>query len=276
MVIKLKHSIVLMFSLLIILSAQWPVSQETIEVGFGALYQNRYSTSLQFNSIAEPIVPYDAGEVIFYQDESHFSNNSLSERNLLIIHHSKEYRTLYSNFDARIETKNRLHVENSVTLGNTSGKSEFSIYDTELEQWISPYLMLPVMDKLFNIDQFINPALISNSEEFPLVDGLTVSSSNYVLQFSINENLNLPRRVKISHLGQTLCDYTFESLKMVDGELLLNGINCLTPDSVWFTNNRFISSNVLLIPGRAVFEITIEDQNGKESKVRYIINVLQR
>lgn len=262
-------------SILTLISAQWPSEQESIETSFGEYNEGFFSNSVVYSSFDDSFLPYESGEVIFYQDDSIYSNSSLSENNLLIVHHTKDYRTQYYNFNERQETRNRLRVEQSVTLGSTNGKSEFAIFDSELEQWINPYLMLPVNESSLIQNPISNPVLISRSGEIELFDGQTVSSKNYILQFSIAEGIALPKRVKVSHLGQTICDYNFESLKMVDGDLFLNGSDQLPVESIWRANNLIHTSAFLLIPGRAVIEITIENQHGNESKIRYTISVLQ-
>ncbi len=260
---------------------QWPVDQKTVVATFGQNFVGGFHNGIDIAGAGQEVRPLDAGMILFYHEEKKDPNGLPSGiGSFVVLQHEKKLRSLYGHMALSDEiVSDRLTVcTASSVLGKVGegGYSEgarlhLSAFDTELNQIVNPYLLLPPLEE--RIRPTVRNVILKNKDKIlqlpdggPIQDGMwAVSADVYDQSASVRYFCPMaPYKINVYLNGQETFQATFDALKEKDGYLRLYPTADISYSALYEGDLTMKLGTVQLSRGLVNLEIIVKDFAGNE------------
>lgn len=275
-----------LFTVIIFLSAfstygfQWPVSDVVLISTFGESKFNGYIKGLDLGGAAQVVRPIDSGELVFYSRQGASPMDLPSGLGVYSIYqHKNGIRSLYGHLEDGSMNTDKYKISMSDTIGTmgTTGTAvgamlHLQVIDTEFEKYINPLLSLPLLKD--QSKPLIKDVYLSSKEvKITIGSEKKIKSGVYGLSADIRDLSEstgyycplAPYAVSIFMNGENLANIIYESMKVSDGEMLLEGSEGISCSELYQSDWEIFIGNFEFNPGDVMIEISVKDFAGNES-----------
>lgn len=283
----LLTSLILLTVLIPVFTFDWPqddISPKRFFSFFGQKRANTISNSLIFSE-SETAKACDNGQVavIITEHEDGFNWFESTLGNAVIIAHEDSLSTVYANLD-QDNFNQQLFLNPKVTTGtdlSTTGNSawqekesylEFQIIDTKNHNYINPLILMPRIGKEETLT-LTNITLQNKFGKFYDLETQKNLPAGVYKVYRKRQNLAVPYKTAISVNGSESEKITFDTLKMAEDELSVEG-NYLYPVSKLYIENDLMLMGELYLPhGKDTIALIVTDFSGNEKSRRFNVTV---
>lgn len=276
---RILFYLILTLSFVSVYGFQWPVEDVVIISTFGESEFNQFVNGINIGGKSQDVKPIDAGELVFYSRPGASPLDLPSGLGVYVIYqHNNGIRSLYGHLeDGSVNTDQQL-----VNLYDTIGRMgatgsaigtmlHLQVIDTEFEKYINPLLSLPLL--IDGSKPLINEVYLINEE------GMNVLTPNELIKsgvFGLSADIRdlsesagyycplSPFSISLFINGENLANINFESLKISDGEMVLQESEGITHGRLYRGDWEFYLGDFELNPGDVMIEISVKDFAGNE------------
>ncbi|MDA3808766.1 MAG: peptidoglycan DD-metalloendopeptidase family protein [Spirochaetaceae bacterium] len=275
--------LLIFFSYCSLFAYQWPIAGGFLTASFGENNANSFLKGIRISGYGSVVSPFLKGEIIFYSDENSQLTSVMG--NTRVLHHDNGFRSIYGHLEnAYREPENFFVTENDQLgiVGNSGRSYEKSlflmIYDTKLNQYVNPQIILPPSGDL-------TPPVISkvyilkNEEKIELHDKNSLVSGKVKIYAEIidyggssqNNIETVPYSISMFYLGNEINLIKYDTLKEERGELILQGGRPVTFSHLYDGDNFYLGE-INLSSGIAFLEISASDYYGNSNHRTFQFN----
>ncbi|MBQ0003523.1 MAG: peptidoglycan DD-metalloendopeptidase family protein [Treponema sp.] len=282
-------------SALLILSAaaipvftfDWPQENIGSDKFFSFFGQKRAETISNSLIFAEPETAKvcDKGQVavIITEHEDGFNWFESTLGNAVIVAHEDSLTTVYANLDQDNFNKS-LFNSTEVTTGtvlSTTGNSawqeqesflEFQIIDTKNHNYINPLILMPRIGKEESLT-LTDIKLQNKFGKFYDLDSQKNIPAGVYKVFRKKQNLAVPYKTTLFVNGAETEKITFDTLKMSDKNLAVEGRKFYTINELYIENDLMLMGELYLPHGKDTISLIVTDFSGNEKSRIYNVTV---
>lgn len=279
MIRKILFVIILFLSVFNIYGFQWPVSNVILISTFGESNIDEYVKGLDIGGGIQDVRSIDEGELVYYSNQNASPLDLPSGLGTYVIYqHKNGIRSLYGHLeDSSLNTENyRIGISDKIGVMGTTGAAKgamlhLQVIDTEFEKFINPLLSLPLLrdqNKPIIKDVFLQ------SQEIRIILGSEkiIKSGVYGLSADIRDLSDgagyycplAPYSISIFMNGENLANLNYESMKVSNGEMLLEESVGISHDELYQSDWEIFIGNFEFNPGDIMIEISVKDFAGNE------------
>ena len=258
---------------------QWPVSEISVLASFGQNEFGSFLKGINLGGSSQDVKALDSGELVFYSHQGGSPMDLPSGLGTYVIYqHNNGIRSLYGHLQ-----DNSIHTEKLIVgledvigkTGNTGMDSGSMLYlqliDTEFKKYINPLLSLPLLN-----DQckplIKNVYILSRGKKIILNSKTKIESGVFGLFADIRDsgadtvfyNPLAPFSISLYLNGENLANINFESLKVVDGIMLLEESDGISYEELYKNDWEYFLGKFEFNPGDVMIEISVKDFSGNE------------
>ena len=283
-------SLFLVFVAALSFSYQWPVDQKTVVTTFGQNIAGGFHNGIDLAGAGQDVRPLDAGIILFYQVEKSDPRGLPSGiGSFVVVQHEKKLRSLYGHLNISEEiVSNKMTTCSATEVLGKSGEGGYSegarlhlsAFDTELNQVVNPYLLLPPLEE--KIRPTVRNVILRNKEKAlslpdagPFSDGTWAVSADIFDQSSAVRYFcpMAPYKISVFLNGQETFQVTFDAIKEKDGTLRLYPSADVSFPMLYESELTMKLGSVQLNRGLANLEIIVKDFVGNERILSYQFRV---
>ncbi|MBQ0162854.1 MAG: hypothetical protein KBS84_06825 [Treponema sp.] len=256
----------------------WPqdnISAKKFFSFFGQKRANTISNSLIFSE-AETAKVCDNGQVavIITEHEDGFNWFESTLGNAVVVAHEDSLSTVYANLD-QDNFNQQLFLNPEVTTGtelSTTGNSawqeeesylEFQIIDTKNHNYINPLILMPRIGKEESLT-LTNITLQNKFGKFyDLETQRNIPAGVYKI-YRKKQNLAVPYKTAVSVNGSESEKITFDTLKMAEDELAIEGNYFYPVNKLYIENDLMLMGELYLAHGKDTISVIVTDFSGNE------------
>ena len=290
MIRRVFFAVFIFISVFSIYGFQWPVQNVVLISTFGESEFNDYVKGLDLGGDVQDVSPIDPGELVFYSHQGASPLDLPSGLGAYIIYqHKNGIRSLYGHLeDSSLNTKD-YKVERSDKIGTmgTTGTAvgamlHLQVLDIEFEKYINPLLSLPLLND--QSSPIIKEVYLNSSEVKILLDSKKIIKSGiYGLSADIRDLSEsagyycplAPYTISIFMNGENLANINFESMKVKNGEMLLEESIGISHKGLYLSDWEIFIGNFEFNPGDVIIEISVKDFAGNESVKIFSLKVTE-
>ncbi len=271
----------------------WPVEKKILTATFGESRKNHYHAGIDIAGGDQAIHPIEKGELVFYSEEADDPEDIPSGMgSFIVLEHQGGIRSIYAHIERGSIQKNKIAVEKPDVIGVTGdtgysvGKHlHLEIFDKELNQLVNPLLLLPALED--KQAPFLKSLyLVKNGEQTALKRWQFIGAGTYELQLEVYDQSQFvryfcpmaPYSISVFLNGEETFSLQYDSLKDVQGEIVLNGKSGLTLRKHYVADQDWLirAGRLELKPGESNVEIVIKDYAGNERATPVYFSVKQQ
>ncbi len=267
---------------------EWPVKERILLSTFGENRRDHFHKGIDIGGGSQEIHPVDAGEVIFYREDSgsylDFPNGLGA---FIVLEHDRGFRSLYAHIKAETLNISEETVETDDLLGiigetgSTSGKYlHLEIIDTEFNQVVNPLLLLPPLPDtqkpVIKAVQFERDNILT-----AVSDNINYQSGRTYILLDIRDFCEYvryshpmaPHVIDIFLNGEELYHISYEALKEKNGLLRLVQSDDAVFDDFYYSDWNVRLGPVMLNSGETRIEIITKDIAANENSKMISLNI---
>ncbi len=268
-------------------AVEWPqeeISEEAIVSNFAQNIGGHLSTSIIFADPAEVKAIKDGKILIVIsdiEDDSDFFPSTLGSS--VILSHEDGLISVYSNLD-RLSVNdnigNKTTLEEGAVIGETGNSGwqnersnlEFQIIDTQKSTAINPKILLPRTEN--EKDYSLNGIVLENKDGtiYDLREHKIFPSGQYKAYHTRN-SIEAPYKITAAINGVIVDEISFDTIGIQNGRLYVIGKKQYDSADIFPDENRILSGEFMLTPGKSTLTLTVEKFSGKQKQVNYILSV---
>lgn len=271
--------VILFTSLIPIYGFQWPVADVVIVSTFGKSEFKQFLKGIDIGGESQEISPIEEGELVFYSSPGTSLLDIPSGLGTYVIYqHKNGIRSLYGHLEDGSVNIDQQQISLSDTIGimGSTGSAvgtmlHLQVIDIEFEKYINPLLSLPLL--IDGSKPAINEVyLISGEGKKAISSGEIISSGVFGLSADIRDLSEYaayycpvsPFSISLFINGENLANINFESLRIKDDKMILQGSDGLFHDKLYREEWEFYLGEFEFSPGDVMIEISVKDFAGNE------------
>jgi len=263
---------------------QWPIAGGFLTASFGENNLNSFLKGIRISGHGSVVSPFLEGELIYYSSESDPLASVMG--NTRVLHHENGFRSIYGHLENTFSEPEKFILSESDQLGivgNTGRSYEKSlflmIYDTVLNQYVNPQMILPpsgdeeppVISHVYILDNDIKTELQSINTlpqgKVKILAEIIDDGGN-----SYNSIKTVPYSISMFYLGNEMNVIKYDTLKEDNGELILMGGRPVSFINL-YNGEHFCLGELNLSPGIAYLEISTSDYYGNSSTKTFQLTI---
>lgn len=277
--------ILCLLNLTVISAYQWPCNRDYLSSLFGKVTNGVVEDGIRFNNDGQAIYPLAKGEVIYYQDEFKFGDNTYhgDDGNLLVLRHVGEFKSYYSNFHSDMDFSKMESINKSEMLGVSTSEYDtfkFSIFDERRKLYINPQQILPYLNdenrpviSSVVINSLGKEIKLARNRRVPAGDSSIYINAWDVIKVNDKYRKFTPFSINVFVDGFERYNSSLSSIKEVDGFIYIAGDNDIPIGDFISGGNMIFGGDIFLTKGRSLIEIVIKDIDGNEASKSYSVVV---
>lgn len=283
-------TVILYTALIPIYGFQWPVADVVVVSTFGESEFKQFVKGIDIGGVSQDIRPIDSGELVFYSSPGTSPLDIPSGFGTFVIYqHKNGIRSLYGHLENGSVNIDQQQISLSDTIGimGSSGSAvgtmlHLQVIDIEFEKYINPLLSLPLL--IDGSKPIINEVYLINEEgKKEISSGEIINSGVYGLSADIrdiSENVAYycpvsPFSISLFINGENLANISFESLKIKDDKMILQGLKGISHDELYRDEWEFYLGEFELNPGDVMIEISVKDFVGNEGVKIFPLKIME-
>jgi Peptidase family M23 len=287
---RISFLVILFLSVFNTYGFQWPVSDVVLISTFGGSEFGGYVKGLNLGGQTQDVKAIDSGELVYYSYQSASPLDLPSGLGSFVIYqHNNGIRSLYGHLeDSSLNTtKYQVSTLDKIgTMGFTGTAIGAMLYlqviDTEFKKYINPLLSLPLLP-----DQnkpLINKIFLSlNDSRLVLGQIKSLKTGIYELSADIRDLSDkagyycplAPFSISIFMNGENLANIDFESMKVREGQLLLQDNDKWSYKDLYNGDWEVFIGSFEFNPGDIMIEISVKDFAGNESIEMFSLKITE-
>jgi len=258
---------------------QWPVSEISVLASFGQNEFGSFLKGINLGGASQDVKALDSGELVFYSHQGGSPMDLPSGLGTYVIYqHNNGIRSLYGHLqDNSIHTE-KLIVGLEDVIGKTGNTGMdpgsmlcLQLIDTEFKKYINPLLSLPLLNDQYK-PRIKNVYILSRGEKIILNSKTNIKSGVFGLFADIRDsgantgfyNPLAPFSISLYLNGENLANINFESLKVVEGNMLLQESDGISFEELYKNDWEYFLGEFEFNPGDVMIEISVKDFSGNE------------
>ena len=258
---------------------QWPVSEVSVLASFGQYEFGSFLKGINIGGPPQNVKALDSGELVFYSHQAESPLDLPSGLGTYVIYqHNNGIRSLYGHLQNNSINTDKLNVGVKDVIGKTGytgidpgSMLYLQLIDTEFKKYINPLLSLPLLSDQVK-PGIKNVYLLSKGEKLVLNPKAVIKTGVYGLSADIRDfgantgvyNPLAPFTISLYLNGENLANINFESLKVVDGNMLLQESDGISCEKLYKNDWEFFFGEFEFNPGDVRIEISVKDFSGNE------------
>lgn len=262
---------------------QWPSDYSNMISSFYTRsLDNTYKDGLVFKGESLSVFPMSDGEVVFQSEGMEWGKQSImpSEGDFLILEHKGQYRSVYQGYESlSFGAQNKYRMTD--LLGTmTDSEFLFALYDTKLQQYVNPQLVLPVQEDLY-APVIGSVVLESGQTTYRVVNNVEVPDGMALLYFDAWDIIisggkqikTMPYSIYIFIDGLEVFKVSFDALREIDNKIYLIGDENIDTELFRTSEKNIYAGKIYLNRGRSIIEVVVRDIFGNETSRSYALRV---
>jgi len=258
---------------------QWPVSEISVLASFGQNEFGCFLKGINLGGSSQDVKALDSGELVFYSHQGESPLDLPSGLGTYVIYqHDNGIRSLYGHLQDNSIHTDKLIVSLEDLIGKTGNTGMdpgsmlyLQLIDTEFKKYINPLLSLPLLNDQLK-PRIKNVYLLSRGKKIILNSKTNIKSGVFGLVADIRDsgantgfyNPIAPFLISLYLNGENLANISFESLKVVDGNMLLQESDGISFEKLYKNDWEYFLGEFEFNPGDIMIEISVKDFSGNE------------
>jgi hypothetical protein len=284
---RYKNILAIVLCVPIFLHMVWPLKNKILLTStFAESRISHFHDGLDIISNTRAIYPVDSGDILFYRfSNDHPYSQILGPGNFIVVEHENQITTSYYHMDSKSPIFESAKISEDTLIGwaSDSGHSagehlHFTAMKKDGRTFVNLLKNLPILeDKNPPIIEAIFLYQDKKNEIIHLAEGDKITvSKNYPILVSIRDpgrNKNTRRgiyKIRASHNGQKLLDYTFDEIRFEKNQWKLNGQYPIR--DIYFKKYYYINGLELSQGANKIF-IECEDLAGNKNSRSFLFHI---
>ncbi len=258
---------------------QWPVSEISVLASFGQNEFGSFLKGINLGGSPQDVKALDSGELVFYSHQAESPLDLPSGLGTYVIYqHNNGIRSLYGHLQDNSILTDKLIVSLEDVIGKTGNTGMdpgsmlyLQLIDTGFKKYINPLLSLPLLNDQLK-PRIKNVYILSHGEKIILNPKTNIKSGVFGLCADIRDsgvntdfyNPLAPFSISLYLNGENLANINFESLKVVEGNMLLQESDGISFEELYKNDWEYFLGEFEFNPGDVMIEISVKDFSGNE------------